>query len=596
MNIKSLMNVGFATLRSGLIIGLKQLRMITIKMILAAFACAVLDLRTTAQLQNNQWRFGFNSAIDFNTTPISFPTGTALPTIDPPLITGNQIEGTASIADRNTGELLFYTDGVTIWNALNQPMPNGSDLGGSDALSSYMAAVIVPIPGGCNSTKYYVFCIDDYEEGSDGITYSVVDMSLDNGLGDVVAGQKSIPLYDNETELLLAYPKSSGDGYWIISNGSDTNVPTLAAFEVTALGVNPVPIISPVNTNGSGKLNYLGNRFVCQSVFDNSIGEFIGFTLYDFDASTGEFSNPININFLVPGDVLQYFEFTFDDHYIYAGANNSFYQLDLSSGDPASIAASGALIPFTSASGAHGAAQMGPDGNLYHVIGGTLYSIENPNNPAASIGPISALPAEVEPFYSLPQWIHVLDESGSDETIVDLAVNACEPYTLPDGTTTNTPGVYSYTLITQSGCDSIINLTLNFTQPPQITITQNVLGCGAQSEIEITATGSSNYSFSIPEVSIENTTGIFTLSSGTYTAVVSDDEDCTVTESFVVSGTGSCPQDFDQDLIVGVTDLQLFNAAYGCVGDCCPYDLNNDSAVSVADLLNFIAAFGTLCD
>ncbi|NDC39876.1 MAG: hypothetical protein EBZ48_17895, partial [Proteobacteria bacterium] len=147
-------------------------------------------------------------------------------------------------------------------------------------------------------------------------------------------------MYDNETELLLAYPKSTGDGYWIISNGSDTNVPTLAAFEVTALGVNPVPVISPVNVNGSGKLNYLGNRFACQSVFDNSIGEFIGFTLYDFDALTGEFSNPININFLVPGDVLQYFEFTFDDHYIYAGANNSFYQLDLSSGDPASIAAS----------------------------------------------------------------------------------------------------------------------------------------------------------------------------------------------------------------------------------------------------------------
>jgi hypothetical protein len=596
MNLKPLMNVGLATLRSGMIIGSKHLRMNTIRTLISAFAFTVFALSTAAQLQNNQWRFGFNSAIDFNTNPISFPTGTALPTIDPPLITGNQIEGTASIADRNTGELLFYTDGVTIWNALNQPMPNGSDLGGSDVLSSYMAAVIVPIPGGCNSTKYYVFCIDDYEEGSDGITYSVVDMSLDNGLGDVVAGQKSIPLYDNETEVLLAYPKSSGDGYWIISNGSDPNVPTLAAFEVTALGVNPVPVISPVNVNGSGKLNYLGNRFACQSVFDNSIGEFLGFTLYDFDASTGEFSNPVNINFLVPGDVLQYFEFTFDDHYLYAGANNSFYQLDLSSGDPASIAASGALIPFTNTTGAYGVAQMGPDGNLYQVIGGTLYRIENPNNPAASIGPISALPAEVAPFYALPQWIHVLGESGSDETIIDLAVNACEPYTLPDGTTTNIPGVYSYTLITQGGCDSIVNLTLSFTQPPQITITQNALGCGAQSEVEITATGNSTYTYSIPEVSIENSTGIFTLSSGTYTATVSDTENCTVTESLVVTGTGSCPQDFDLDLIVGVSDLQLFNAAYGCVGDCCPYDLNSDGAVSVADLLNFITAFGVLCD
>ncbi|MFN5493000.1 MAG: hypothetical protein ACK5AQ_01920, partial [Bacteroidota bacterium] len=50
--------------------------------------------------QNNQWRFGFGSSIDFNTMPPSFPTGAALPSILPPLITGTQIEGTASIADK----------------------------------------------------------------------------------------------------------------------------------------------------------------------------------------------------------------------------------------------------------------------------------------------------------------------------------------------------------------------------------------------------------------------------------------------------------------------------------------------------------------
>jgi hypothetical protein len=91
------MNVGLDTLRSGMIIGSKQLRMNTIRTLLPVCVFTVLGLSTAAQLQNNQWRFGFNSAIDFNTNPISFPTGTALPTIDPPLITGNQIEGTASM-------------------------------------------------------------------------------------------------------------------------------------------------------------------------------------------------------------------------------------------------------------------------------------------------------------------------------------------------------------------------------------------------------------------------------------------------------------------------------------------------------------------
>jgi hypothetical protein len=59
-----------------------------------------------------------------------------LPTIAPPIQTGSYIEGTASIADRITGDLLFYTDGQTVWNAQNQPMPNGSELAGSTYLSS----------------------------------------------------------------------------------------------------------------------------------------------------------------------------------------------------------------------------------------------------------------------------------------------------------------------------------------------------------------------------------------------------------------------------------------------------------------------------
>lgn len=117
---------------------MKQCRIITLLL-------TTLHFHAVGQLQNNQWRFGFNSAIDFNTAPQTFPTGFAQPSILPPLITGTTIEGTASIADPTTGALLFYTDGVTIWNALDQPMPNGSEMGGSDLLSSYMAAVIVPM-------------------------------------------------------------------------------------------------------------------------------------------------------------------------------------------------------------------------------------------------------------------------------------------------------------------------------------------------------------------------------------------------------------------------------------------------------------------
>ena len=91
-----------------------------------------------AQKQNNQWRFGTTGAIDFNTVPPSFVTGCLISTG----------EGSASVADKTTGALLFYTDGVTVWNANNQVMPNGTGLLGGTAalLSSTTAAVIVPKP------------------------------------------------------------------------------------------------------------------------------------------------------------------------------------------------------------------------------------------------------------------------------------------------------------------------------------------------------------------------------------------------------------------------------------------------------------------
>jgi hypothetical protein len=83
---------------------------------------------------------------------------------------------------------------------------------------------------------------------------------------------------------------------------------------------------------------------------------------------------------------------------------------------------------------------------------------------------------------------------------------------------------------------------------------------------------------------------------GDFELLVTDSEGCTTTATLSNSTSASCPADFDQDLVVGVTDLQQFNASYGCTGDCCPYDLNNDGAVSVADLLSFITAFGMMCD
>ncbi len=68
--------------------------------------------------QANNWYFGNNAGITFNT-----PDGSPQAVFDGQI---NQYEGCASISDYN-GNLLFYTDGVTVWNSMHDTMPNGNN-------------------------------------------------------------------------------------------------------------------------------------------------------------------------------------------------------------------------------------------------------------------------------------------------------------------------------------------------------------------------------------------------------------------------------------------------------------------------------------
>src|SRR5262245_41029728 len=88
---------------------------------------------TRAQKQNNTWYFGGQAGISFNTSPPTALTNGALSTL----------EGCAAISDAK-GDLLFYSDGVTVWNKDHQPMVNGTGLEGH--ASATQAAVIVPLP------------------------------------------------------------------------------------------------------------------------------------------------------------------------------------------------------------------------------------------------------------------------------------------------------------------------------------------------------------------------------------------------------------------------------------------------------------------
>src|SRR5689334_13900878 len=92
---------------------------------------------TFAQTYSWNWNFGINAGINFSTgSPVAFTTSVL-----------NTMEGCATISS-TSGNLLFYTDGVTVYNSQNTVMTNGTGLMGH--ASATESAVIVKKPG--NST------------------------------------------------------------------------------------------------------------------------------------------------------------------------------------------------------------------------------------------------------------------------------------------------------------------------------------------------------------------------------------------------------------------------------------------------------------
>ncbi len=123
--------------------------------------CAVLFVwvNTSAQQENNVWAFGYGAGLNFSSgSPVAINTGM------------NSREGSASVSDA-TGQLLFYTEGYTIWDRNGNPMPNGTGLTPfattflpSPTASTVQGSVIVPFPG--NDSLYYIFSMTAIETGT----------------------------------------------------------------------------------------------------------------------------------------------------------------------------------------------------------------------------------------------------------------------------------------------------------------------------------------------------------------------------------------------------------------------------------------------
>jgi hypothetical protein len=319
----------------------------------------------TAQNEGSVWYFGSNAGLDFNTNP---PT---------PLINGqiNTLEGSATIADAN-GQLLFYTDGTKAYDKNHNLMPNGTAGLGGDSSSS-QSAVVVPYPG--NSDKYFLFTVSAYVNSD--LVYSIVDMSLNNGMGDIQPDAKAIPVLNGTGEYIQATLSADQTFWWVLTHKSGTS--DYYAFKLTSNGIDlENPVISSTGTASSSlgdigflKFNNIGTKVVRTSYISNY------FNISEFDNNTGAVSN----TFHIPLHSAYGAEFSPNSRFLYISAYSSMglKQYDLNSGSTASQIAASA---YSYSSVNTGALQSAPDGKIYSSRHGAsaLDVIHTPNLPGIS--------------------------------------------------------------------------------------------------------------------------------------------------------------------------------------------------------------------
>ncbi|HET6556788.1 MAG TPA: hypothetical protein VFG54_05700, partial [Prolixibacteraceae bacterium] len=291
----------------------------------------------------------------------------------------HQKKGAGIISDKN-GDLLFYSDVYNVWNKNHELMPNGKNLISAILHTTSQESIVIPKPG--SQTIYYLFTVDPYGgQESSGLYYSIIDLSLNNGLGDVTQkGQKVLNLVSNR--ITAVYHQNKRD-VWLIVHKENTN--KYYSYLVSSSGLSNEPVISA----GSNVSSFSSGQMKASPDGRKVVSTFGGFDLFDFNNSTGQLLNLMS--FPSPLTYKSYYgaEFSPDASKLFVHIEGStgesgMYQYDLSSQSYDQINNSRTLL-LREMNNTLTHMQLAPNGKIYITKGGGgdgmkhLGVIENPN-------------------------------------------------------------------------------------------------------------------------------------------------------------------------------------------------------------------------
>jgi len=311
-------------------------------------------------LQQGQWHFGNFCALDFT-------SGVATPM--PSSIVSS--EGCASICSSVNGATEFYASNLTAFDAAGTALaPNliGGPLG-----SSAQGAMFVPDPG--NPDRYYLFTTMEWGTGPGQLHFSIVDRTLNGGLGDFVPGMVNISVGAGEpsvTEQLSTVPHCNGVDYWVIVHGADaTSFDQLIAYHLTPGGIigsvsspaHAVPIWTngaPFNLAWAGQIEFNHEGDIAAITNRDPIARC---RIYSFDRASGQFNF---LTALATGTTDGYgVSFSRSGNFLYTRTFGGIWQHDFRDIQQCSSSIPNNYHEYEVYTAAFAAMQLGPDDKIY---------------------------------------------------------------------------------------------------------------------------------------------------------------------------------------------------------------------------------------
>ncbi len=330
----------------------------------------------------DNWVFGEHAGINFN-SGIPVPITTVNPSF--------WANYSSASASDSAGNLLFYvSDYMTnyVYNRNNDTMPNGFL---NSVFDSYATEPYFVMQNLADDSSYYLFSVRSPGIFVSGLFYTVINMRLDGGLGDIVPGEKLIPVPGGEYagNVITGTRHHNNKDVWIVNRNRHNSYKYLS-YLITTSGIDTIPVQSQstvyVNDNANLKISFIrispdGTKLVC--LYDTII------EYCSFNSITGVVTPLFHVK-CTPGNVNQDVnycgaEWSVDNHYLYMTCqinNGSLFQFDATLTDSAIFKQSEVEITTNIDAPVFWGIQLqrGPDNKIYlPIYKDSLDIINNPS-------------------------------------------------------------------------------------------------------------------------------------------------------------------------------------------------------------------------